>query len=368
MARQWRWVVVLIGVGALLATPSLVALLPGRAAPIGASELLGRISRSADTPYSGYASASGGLVLPVTGQFGSVADLLGGPTRLRVWWRGARDWRVDSIAATGESGQHRTPTGLWTWDYEDNRATVDRSLLDPPLRLPVAADLLPPALARRMLTAATSTEVTSLPPRRVAGRDTQGLRLRPADPQTTIGHVDVWADAGSAIPLRVDVVGAGSTVPTISSEFTDFSTDVPEASVTAFSPANLAWVSQRGPTDVVTLLSRFRGIAPPATLAGLALNDALRPDGAIGVYGRGVTELVALPLPKGQGGDLRRQLAAAPGTADTPAGLQLSVGPLHLLLGTQDELGTAWLLVGTVTADTMVAAAGELRHPARAAP
>jgi len=362
MIRRWRWLVVLVGVGLLVAMPSLVGLLPGRAAATPATELLVRIGRSASTPYSGYASATGGLALPVTGQLGSVAELLGGSTRARVWWRNASDWRVDSIAATGESGRYRTSTGLWTWDYEDNRATVDRGLPEPPLRLPVAADLLPSDLGRRMLTDATSTEVTSLPSQRVAGRDTQGLRLRPADRRSTIDHVDVWADGRSAIPLRVDVVGAAGGAPTMSSEFTEFSTAVPEASVTAFSPPPSARVRQRGASDVASLLSRSVGVKPPVTLAGLPRNDGLRRDGISGAYGRGVTELVAVPLSGGQAGGLRRQLSTAPGVADTPAGLSLSVGPLGLFLATEDDRGTAWLLTGTVNAETMTAAADELRH------
>jgi len=367
MARRWRWLVVLVGVGVLLATPSLVGALPGRAGAVRAADLLARINRSAGTPYSGYATATGALALPVTPQFDSVTALLNGTTQLRAWWRGPRDWRVDSLAATGETGQHRTPTALWTWDYEDNRATLEIRGLDPQVRLPVAADLLPSGLARRLLTGAGRGEVTSLPSRRVAGRDTQGLRLSPADRRTTVDHVDVWADAASAIPLRVDVVGAGSTRPTMTSEFADFSTAVPAASVTAFAPPGGALVRQRDVPDLVAFLSRFGDVVPPPTLAGLPRNDRLRPDGAIGVYGRGVTELVAVPVPSGLVRGLRRQLAAAPGVADTPQGLALSVGPVGLLLARDDTLATAWLLTGTVTVATLTAAAGELRRTARAA-
>src|SRR5689334_14924928 len=158
MARRWRWIVVLAGVGVLLALPSLAGVLPGRTAAVPAAVLLARIQRSVATPYSGYGSATGRLALPMTGQFDSVARLLGGTTQLRVWWRGPRDWRVDSLAATGESDQHRTRTGLWTWDYEDNRATLDEALGEPAARLPVAADLLPSGLARRLLADATTAE------------------------------------------------------------------------------------------------------------------------------------------------------------------------------------------------------------------
>src|SRR3712207_7111533 len=42
-----------------------------------------------------------------------------------------------------------------------------------------------------------------------SGRDAAGLRLTPSDPDTTIGRVDIWADAtgdpATALPLRVEV-------------------------------------------------------------------------------------------------------------------------------------------------------------------
>ena len=359
---------VLVAVGMLLATPPVLALLPGRAAAVPAAELLARIGRSSGTPYSGFVSATGGLSLPLTGQLDSVTRLLGGPTQLRVWWRSATDWRVDSLAATGESGAHRTPTGLWTWDYEDNLATLDQGLLDQAARLPVAADLLPPGLTRRMLSDATAAEVSPLPSRRVAGRDTQGLRLRPADRRTTIGHVDVWADARSAVPLRVDVVAVGASVPAMTSQFTDFGTAVPAASVIAFAPPPSARVRERGVPDLVAFISRFGDVVPPGALAGLPRNDRLRPYGAVGIYGRGVTEVVAVPLPGGQVRELRRRLATAPGVSETPGGMALSVGPLGLLLTTEDATGDAWLLTGTVTRATLAAAGAELRRTAGEAP
>src|SRR6476646_1250869 len=179
MVRRWRWLVVLLSGAVLVALPTVSGLLhPRLAGPMPAALLLQRIDGTATTPYSGYASATGGLALPRSGQWDSVGRMLRGTTRLRVWWRGDRDWRVDSVTATGEVGQHRTPVGLWTWDYEHNRATLATGGPgeDPAVRLPAAADLLPPALAHRLLSGARPSEVSSLPSRWVAGRAAQGLR------------------------------------------------------------------------------------------------------------------------------------------------------------------------------------------------
>ena len=64
-----------------------------------------------------------------------------------------------------------------------------------------------------------------------------------------------------------------------------------------------------------------------------------------------MTELVGVPLPAGQAAErAARSSPTAPGVADTSAGLALSVGPVGLLLGQDDDsLATAWLLTGTVT-------------------
>lgn len=364
MARGWRWLVVLLGAALLAALPWLSGAVHPRVGAVPASELLGRISASAATPYSGYATATGGLALPVRGRLDSVARLLRSTTRMRVWWRGDRDWRVDSISAAGEIGQHRSATSLWTWDFEDNLATADLGApdQDPAARLPVAADLLPPNLGRRLLSGARTSEVTSLPSRWIAGHEAQGIRLRPSDRRTTISRVDVWADRRTAIPLRVEVAGAGSVTPTMAAELVDFSTEVPPASVTAFRPPSTARVSERVAPDLVALIARFGDASAPPTLVGLPRNASVAGTSAVAVYGRGVTELVAVPLWAGQAEALRHQLATAPGIARTPAGLVLSAGPLSLLLSGGDEDADAWLLTGTLTQRTMVAAALELRH------
>ena len=105
----------------------------------------------------------------------------------------------------------------------------------------------------------------------------------------------------------------------MTAEFTDFSTAVPARvgdRVRAAVPRR--GVRERAMPDLVAFLSRFSGVVPPATLAGLPWNDRRRPDGAVGLYGRGVTELVAVPIPPSQAREVRRRLATAPGIADTP--------------------------------------------------
>lgn len=354
-----RWAVVVAGVGVLAALPAAIGALPVHQSAIGAAQLLARIRDSAHAPYQGYAESTGGLALPVTQQFRDVADLFGETTQLRAWYRGPYDWRVDTITVSGESDVHATPSGTWTWDYETNRATWTSGLRPPDARLPIAADLLPTNLAQRLLSEANAGQVIRLPAKRIAGRSAPGLRLIPHASGSTIDQVDVWADARTGLPLRVDVHGSGTTV--LSTRFLDFSTHRPSGSDTAFVPPPTAQVQTLDAPDIAAEINQFVGVTPPPSLGGLARNPALPAFGAIGIYGSGVTELAAVPLPDQVAFSLYRQLENTALTSKY--GLALSVGPLSMLLTDADVSGGSWLLTGTVTPDLLSRAASELTQP-----
>jgi hypothetical protein len=365
MRRRWRWLVLLAAVALITSLPAVVGevrdSLGMSARPVSAAELRQKILRSQDLPYSGYAEAVGGLALPVTGnQFTSVTDLLGGRSQLRVWWRARDDWRVDQISVVGETDVHADATGTWTWNYESNLAIFDLTPVEQQVRLPVAGDLLPPELGRRLLSQATPDELTRLPPRRIGGHTAIGVRLNPSDPQTTIDSVDVWAEQSTGIPVRVDIHASGSANPAMTTAFLDFNTAKPAASTTAFSPPGDARteISERnGLTDVI---NRFGDAESPPTLNGVRRNSLLPGVGVIGVYGRGVTEFIAAPLPGRTARSLRDQLTNAPGVAKSSSGLSVSVGPLSLLLTGRAGQGRTWLLIGTVSDKALAAAAVEL--------
>ena len=344
------------GVAVLAALPAAIGALPIHQSHISAGELLARIRGSADTPYQGYAESIGGLALPITQQFGDVADLFGGTTQLRAWYRAPRDWRVDAITVAGESDVHVSPAGTWTWDYESNRATWTGGVRPPDVRLPIAADLLPTDLARRLLSEANAGQVQRLPAKRIAGRSAPGLRLIPHEPGSTIDRVDVWAEERTGLALRVDVHGSGATM--LTTQFLDFSTHRPPRSDTVFVPAPMARIHTLDVPDVAAEIDQFAGITPPPSLAGLTRNPALPSFGSIGVYGSGVTELAAVPLPDDVAFSLYRQLENAAQTGKY--GLSLSVGPLSLLLTSFNVSGGGWLLTGTVTPALLSRAAGEL--------
>jgi hypothetical protein len=264
---------------------------------------------------------------------------------------------VDTVQPTGESGLYRDAEGLWTWEYE--RGTALRTT-DPAVRLPRVADLEPAALGRRLLSEARPAEISRLPARRVANRSAPGLRLRPADPGGTIERVDVWVDRGTGLPLRVEVYGAGSPArPVVETSFLDFRAERPPAGTTRFAPPYPGRVRRELNPDVAASINVFSPAVPPLRLAGLPVRARVEGLGSVGTYGTGLTVLVAVPLPGRVSRPLRDQLSGTPGITVTGRGVQLTVGPLSLLL--TDPVGRrSWLLTGTVSAATLDRAAGEI--------
>jgi hypothetical protein len=356
--RRWRWLVVAAGTAALLALPSAAQLLPAGSSPIGAATLLQRIQASGGVGYSGYAQAVGGLSLPVdTGPF-AVNDLLGGTSQLRVWWRGSADWRVDTVEASGETDLHHDPAGTWTWTYEDS--TAERLIAAGPalVRLPRSDDLVPGSLARRLLSEAAAADARRLPARRIAGESAAGLRLVVHDPRSSIRHIDVWALASSGLPLRVEVYGSTST-PIVSATMLDVTLTRPPAAATAFTPPVSARTEAGTVGDVVAALDQFGDSTPPLALAGLRRRTDLEL-GAVGVYGSGVTVLVAVPLPPRLADSVQAQIAQVPGVQNDADGTAVGTGPINLRLAADSGFGGRWLLVGTLTAAALRTAAGSL--------
>src|SRR6266705_1119325 len=222
-----RWAVVAVAALGLAALPAVVSAVPVGVPATDAARLAARIRTSTAQPYQGYAESTGTAGLPALLQLADVADLLNGDTRLRVWYASANRWRVDAIGTGSERDTYQTPDGQVIWDYGRNQLTeVDGT---PPVRLPRGADLTPPELARRLLSlAGDQVTLSALPAQRIAGIDAAGVRMTPTSSLTTMGHIDVWADPASGLPLRVTVTGRGALQPFLSTRFLDVSLTAPD--------------------------------------------------------------------------------------------------------------------------------------------
>ncbi len=359
MTAARRWCLVALGVALLLGTPLAVRALPADDTDITATELLTLIQGSDSVPYSGLVESIGTLQLPVADEFSEIADLLGERTRLRVWWQDEHVWRVDAIEPAGETDLFHDSSLITSWDYESERATTTA---EPRVRLPRASDLLPPQLGLLALRDARPDEVSRLPAARIAGIDAPGLRLVPTEEQSTIGHVDVWADPETGLPLRVEAFADGAELAAAATSFVDVSFAAPPDDVVRFTPPPGADLDVEDAFDVAAGADQFSPLISPPRLAGLdSRPGAVNRVSAVGDYGRGVTRMLAVPLWEQSADPLREQLESTPGVMGHSYGLALTVGPLNLLL-TPDtfEDDRSYLLAGTVTEDTLQDAAGEL--------
>src|SRR4051812_30460363 len=143
MRAVHRWSLVAATCALAVVVPAGVRAWPVPDRDLSAVQVLALVRAGEDTAYSGTVEVRGRLGLPVSDHFTDVADLLGGETRLRVWWRSGQDWRVDRLLDTGEVDLFHHGDATVEWDYERAEA---RTSIDPTIRLPRDADLLPPSL------------------------------------------------------------------------------------------------------------------------------------------------------------------------------------------------------------------------------
>ena len=351
-----RWLVVLLAAAVLVGTPLAVEARPAQPISIAADDLAERIERSAAVPWSGLAETSGTLQVPDSDSFANLAQLLGETNRLRVWWIGPDHWRVDRIRSTGETDLFRHGAVSIRWVFESETATITPVST---IRLPDASDLLPPTLGRTLLQGSRSDELASLPARRVAGVDAAGVRLTPHDPATTLDHVDVWAEPASGLPLRVEVYGPENTRPVLTTGLSDLDLAAPDPSTTVFSPAQQVTLVFEDSVDVAAAANASAPFDLPPTLAGLASRAGDDP-GAVGIYGRGPTTMIALPLRRSVAFPLRERLRESTAARETATGTLASVGPVNVLVTRFGGRRSSFLLAGTVTADVLDRAVSEL--------
>jgi hypothetical protein len=350
-----RWLIVLVTAAVLVGTPVAIGARPVAASNVSAVELARLMQGSAGVAWSGYVETSGTLQVPDSDAFVNLAQLLGENNRLRVWWRSAEDWRVDRIRSTGETDLFRQGQRSVRWVFESERATVSRVS---EIRLPDASDLLPPTLARALLQGVRDDELSRLPTRRLAGIAAPGVRLVPADTATALARVDLWADPQTGLPLRVELYGNPDQRAVLTTTLREVNLESPEAATTEFFPHPGTEVVFEESVDVAAAANAYAPFDLPSSLAGLMSRSGEDP-GAVGIYGRGPTTLIALPLRGQVAGPLRQRLRDSAAAEETSVGTLAPVGPVGLLV-TPRNRGGSFLVAGTVTSATLQQAAAEL--------
>jgi len=357
--QAWRrWGAVLAVVAVLCAVPVVINVWPARADGIDPATLRERMSASQDQAYQGFAQSAGLLPLPSLPNLQQVTDLVSTTNDMRVWYAAKDRWRVDVIGGGTERDLYQTPGAQYLWDYGDNLLT--QIVGEQPVRLPRAADLTPPDLVRRVLALAEDDTFEPLAGKRVAGITAAGLRIVPGTADTTVDHVDVWADPESGLPVQAEVTARGGERPVFRTRFLELRLDAPEASV--LTPprerAGIGFTVTAAP-DVLSAINRRRPTFLPAELAGSPRRDAVTGVTAAGVYGTGLARFVVAALP-GRFGRAAYDRVRTFGTAvDVPAGdaALIGTGLLTVLVVRAER---TYLVAGLVRPELMERVAADL--------
>ncbi|GIJ43274.1 hypothetical protein Val02_01600 [Virgisporangium aliadipatigenens] len=335
-----RWFLVAAGVSALAAVPAVLAARPQPASALGPADLVERVRRSGRVPFEGYAESVGVLGLPELPRLGAVTSLLSSNTRLRAWFGGPERWRVDVLEAGTERGTYRDADGVWSWDFARDEITYvpvsgeEHVALTPdgreitimatpgesPGRLPRGADLLPSDLGRRLLGLAAGEPLAALHGRRVAGIDAAGVRITSADEHSTVGHLDVWADPDTGLPLQVELTARNAERPILATRFLDLALRTPAGSALA-RPERAADVALEGAGGNPADFFDWDPEGMPGTIAGKFAKEqptVTDPSGQrwtrsdfspFRVYGTGLTQFVVVAIPDRFGNDVYRAAA-----------------------------------------------------------
>jgi hypothetical protein len=364
---SWRWPVVAASTAVLCCLPVLASALPISVPRLSAAQLRDRILASQSMSFAGYAESNATFGLPPLGPFSSVAGLLDGPTKMRVWQASPQDWRVDALSDAGERDMYSDGTATqFTWDSQQQLLT--EIMGQQSIRLPVAADLVAPSLAVRLIKeAGTGAHLSLLPSQRVAGQAAAGLRVTPADPASTVSEVDIWANPVNGLPLMVDIKARGKTLPALETQFFQVSPWRPD-------PAILTPRLSPGSAFTVTTANAFRGELGnllarrlPISLDGRALTSTPVP--GVGVYGAGLAPFAVLAIRTN--GDQLIDDAVADGAAsirtkvmdererhpDQIVGASASAPLVNLVLVQERGSHLTFLMAGLVTRTVLMRAA-----------
>jgi hypothetical protein len=348
---------VLTGVAVLCCLPVLASALPVTVPALSPGQLESRILGSQRLSFSGYAESDATFGLPPLPAFSGVTPLLDGVTRMRVWQAAPDHWRVDTLSDTGENDTYQIGDDTFVWDSGEQLLT---GIYGPEvIRLPRAADLVPSALAVRIIEeAGANAKLSILPPQRMAGQSAAGLAVRPASPQSTIAQADIWAAPATGLPLRVEVFGRAAAQPALETQFLQAGPWTPDESVLT---------PQRGPGTgfTTTTPSQFAGVLQnldnevlPGSLAGFAREPAPVPQ--IGLYGSGLTAFAVLTFHPGTGDQLLGDALDAGATQLTFSdgdGAMASAPLVNLVLVHPYASPDTFLLVGLVSQNVLEEAA-----------
>jgi hypothetical protein len=365
---------VALGVAVLCALPALASALPVTVPTLTASQLRARILGSANMSYTGYAESNATFGLPPLAGLSSVTSLLDGVTKMRVWQAAPQRWRVDTLTDAGERDTYQLGATGYQWNSGAQLLTMVLPAAPgtATVRLPRAADLLPTSLAQRVLSQvgtsaaaggpgrSDTARFSTLPPLRVAGQSAAGLQVTPADPASTIGAVDIWAQPSTGLPLMVEVFGRGARTPALQSQFFQVGPWTPAGTVLTPPPrVPGTGFTTASASNLTSALRNLEFERLPGALAGRERVPSQVTN--VGLYGSGLALFTVLAVRAGS-----NFMADAQSDGGTPysfphgTGYLLSASLVEAVVARSDRSGDTYLLAGTVSGKVLLEAAAEL--------
>lgn len=355
------------GVAVLCCLPVLASALPVTVPQLTPRQFESRILGSQRLSFSGYAESDATFGLPPLPAFSGVTPLLDGVTRMRVWQAAPDHWRVDTLSDAGENDTYQIRDDTFVWDSGQQLLT---GIFGPEVvRLPRAADLVPAALAVRIINeAGPGAKLSLLPPQRVAGQSAAGLAVEPASPQSTIARADIWASPATGLPLRVEVFARSTqgtqgtqgtrAQPALETQFLQAGPWTPDSTVLTPQRGPGTGYTTTTPGDFAGVLKNLDDEVLPASLAGFARQRSPVPQ--IAVYGGGLTAFAVLTFRRGTGEQLlddALNAGAAPLTFAKAEGAAASAPLVNLVLVHPYASPDTFLLAGFVSRTALEEAA-----------
>jgi hypothetical protein len=200
-------------------------------------------------------------------------------------------------------------------------------------------------------------------PVRVAGRSAAGLRMTPADPQSTVGRVDIWADPSSGLPLMVQVFARGAGRPALQSLFFQVSSWRPDPRVLTPALSGGAGFTVTSASTLAGALSNLGLVSLPAELAGRIRLPVQPGFEAVGAYGGGLATFAVLGVRGSSGRRLIPDAVKAGGVPLVIAGggaAEISAPLLNAVIVRPPGSFVTFLLAGTVSTRLLEQAATEV--------
>ncbi len=162
--------------------------------------------------------------------------------------------------------------------------------------------------------------------------------------------------------LALDAYGDAPR-PALSTAFTSVDLSRPPARATSFHAASGLRRTVGDVLDIADAANQFAPVLPPDAVAGLPRAPSSQQ--AVGLYGGGLAQVLAVPLQEREACSLAEQLTTS-GARTVDGQLVLRVGPLGVALTfSRQPVDVAWVVAGTVTDETLVQAARDLDSGAR---